>query len=122
MEDHLRLLLGERIPPGGTDADTFFTDPDIIDLLDTYGDINAAAAAGWRGKAAEYAKYIDIEESGSTRKMSQMYRQAELQANYFGKLASGSVEERLQAARGGIIARTSNWLHPRDDSERARRA
>lgn len=114
LEDHLRLLLGERVPEGGTDADTFFSDLEITDLLDTFGDVLLAAAAGWRSKAAEFAKYIDIDESGSTRKLSQMYRQAELQANYFSKAAGEDSTTRTAALAGGVVARSAAWAVPPD--------
>lgn len=115
VEDHLRLLLGERIPEGGLDTDTFFTDDEVESLLETTGgNINLAASLGWRAKAAEFAKYIDIDESGSTRKLSQMYRQADLQANYFAKIADVDTEALTQLARGGIVARTSQWAVPPD--------
>lgn len=114
LEDHLRLLLGERIPPLGTDADTFFTDAQIIELLDTYGDLNLACSAGWSAKAAEFSKYIDIDESGSTRKLSQMYRQARLQADHFAKMAEEGGQTRADGLRSGIVARSSQIMIPPD--------
>lgn len=113
--DHLRLLIGERIPEGGLDTDTFFSDDDIADLLTVSGnDINVAASLGWRAKAAEFAKYIDIDESGSTRKLSQMYRQAVLQAEHFAKVAGDGGEQRVQSLRSGIVARSAQWAVPAD--------
>jgi hypothetical protein len=85
--DKLRLYLGERIPEGGTDADTFFSDDEIQDLLDTANAANQglffAAVLGWSAKAGEYARLIDINESGGDRKLSQRYRQALQQLNYY---------------------------------------
>lgn len=48
----LRLFLDERIPAGGLAADTRFSADDIDTLLSEAATIQAAAAAGWRLKAA----------------------------------------------------------------------
>lgn len=48
----LRELIDEIIPLGGTDADTRFLEMQIDAMLVAAGDINAAAATGWRLKAA----------------------------------------------------------------------
>lgn len=82
--DTLRLYLGERIPAGGTDADTFFSTTEIQDLLDRHPEsLNGAAAEGWRAKAAEFATLVDTSESGGSEKMSQMHKQAlEMEAKY----------------------------------------
>lgn len=113
IEEHLRLLLGERIPEGGSDTDTFFSDDELAALLATTNNtLSQAASLGWRSKAAEFAKYIDIDESGSSRKLSQMYRQAVLQADHFESLSGAALEERLQNARGGILARSAPWAVP----------
>lgn len=52
LRTRLRRLIDERIPSGGTDADTRFTDAEIDDLLTEASSIEEAAAAGWRQKAA----------------------------------------------------------------------
>lgn len=52
LRTKLRRLLDERIPAGGTDADTRFTDAEIDELLTEASSIEEAAAAGWRQKAA----------------------------------------------------------------------
>jgi hypothetical protein len=49
----LRRYLDEKIPPGGTDADTRFTNTEIDDLLTENTSLEAAAAAGWEEKAAK---------------------------------------------------------------------
>lgn len=52
LRDQLRNMLDERIPFGGTDADTRFSNGEIDELLAGFDDINAAAAEGWDRKAA----------------------------------------------------------------------
>ena len=82
--DQLRLFIDERIPPGGSDADTGFLDADLQMLLDNnQGNLYGAAADGWAIKAGFYHALIDINENGSDRKMSQMYDHAEKRAKYF---------------------------------------
>jgi hypothetical protein len=68
----LRSQLGERIPVGGTDADTMFTDAEIIDLL-SYSN---PELEGWRRKAAEFANLVDTTEGTSKRAMSQLHANA----------------------------------------------
>ncbi|HOV80763.1 MAG TPA: hypothetical protein PK728_11780 [Bacillota bacterium] len=52
LRAELRELIDEVIPPGGTEADTRFTDTQIDALLTAASDINEAAANGWTRKAA----------------------------------------------------------------------
>lgn len=72
--EELRARLGERIPATGTDADTMFTDAEIIDLITNYGD--AAVLEGWRRKAAEFANLVDTTEGTSKRAMSDLHNNA----------------------------------------------
>ena len=52
----LRKLLDERIPEGGSDADTRFSDADIDELLSEAVNIYEAAAAGWTLKATMFQR------------------------------------------------------------------
>ena len=52
LRDQLRELIDERIPPGGTDADTRFSDAELDRILQAASTLNQAAAEGWRRKAA----------------------------------------------------------------------
>lgn len=84
----LRRMVGDRIPPGGnTDGtDTFFSNEEITDLIEeAEGNLNVAAYAGWTAKMAEYAEFVDIDESGSTRRLSQLYKNAALMQAHYGK-------------------------------------
>lgn len=72
-----RLYVGEAIPTGGHDTDTFFTDGVIGGMvMEAGGNVLRAASQLWRMKAAEYARLIDLDEGGSVRKLTQRYRQA----------------------------------------------
>lgn len=49
---YLRLLTDERIPAGGSEADTSFTDAELTSITSTCSDdINLAASEVWRIKA-----------------------------------------------------------------------
>lgn len=51
LREELREMLAETIPPGGTDADTNFTDAQIDRLLTRSVSIYTAASKGWERKA-----------------------------------------------------------------------
>ena len=56
LRTKLRKLLDERIPEGGSDADTRFWDADIDELLIDATNIYGAAAAGWTIKASMFQR------------------------------------------------------------------
>jgi hypothetical protein len=104
----LRLYLGERVPIGGTDADTFFTDDELNGLLlaSEYG-VEGAAVIGWAVKAGEFARLIDINESGGDRKLSQKFRNANTQLQYY----QGLVETKIanSTAVGRVGPKSIDW-------------
>lgn len=103
--DRLRRMVGDRIPPGKTDKDTFFTDEELQDMLDMNNDdINAAAAEGWLSKAAEFAKLIDQSRAGNTHKLSQMFKNAEAMAEHYAHFVKGDVD----AIVGRVVGRAIN--------------
>lgn len=68
--DELRRKISEP------DPDTW-TDQMLSDLIDAAsGDINVVAGNLWEEKASIYAEMTDISEAGSSRKNSQLYKQA----------------------------------------------
>lgn len=75
--DRLRRATGEV----GSSA---YTDEDLDYFLDqSSGDTDAAAALVWREKASGYAEMVDITEAGSSRKNSDLFKNAISQAEYF---------------------------------------
>jgi hypothetical protein len=67
-------------------TDTESTDPPFDDaymggLIDEEGSVNLAAVTVWRIKAAQTAGFVDVTESGSSRKLSQLTDQALKMAN-----------------------------------------
>jgi hypothetical protein len=78
----LRGLLGERV--ADDTSVTFFTNEEIDGLLAMADqNLNLAALYGWTMKASELSRQIDIDESGASRKLSQRYRAAQQQMNFF---------------------------------------
>jgi len=76
--DRLRDRLGERIPDGGSDADTLFTNYQLSDLLDRNdGVFEDALVEGWQIKVAEYSNLVDTTEGTSKRSMSDLRSQAQ---------------------------------------------
>lgn len=76
-DDKLRVLLGEKIPEGGSDADTYFTDAEIGNILgDAGGNLRRAAYEGWQMKAAYYAELITVSEGNALRQMSDLHKHA----------------------------------------------
>lgn len=72
----LRRYLGEKIPPGGTEADTRFMDEELEDLLNESKTIYGAASIGWTEKAATIQSEMgDVEE---TRTGEETYRFTQL--------------------------------------------
>jgi hypothetical protein len=113
MDDSLRLrrLLGEQIPPDKTDADTFFTNAEIDDLLNNHqgpkGDnFYSAVAEGWERKAGAYADLVNTTHGGAQRAMSDLSAHAERRLEHFHQLAQGRRGTRIgQVKRAGTTLR-----------------
>jgi hypothetical protein len=105
-QSRLRMLLGERIPLNATDNETFFTNEEIADLLTNNGDdLNAAALEGWTAKLAEFAKLVDREETGSSKKFSQMFKHAQAMVDKYGEI----VTDTTAASVGHVVGRVAVW-------------
>ncbi len=70
---------------GYVEADPY-DDQQLSDLIDALG-INRVAAMIWQQKAAQYASLVDTSESGSSRSMSQLHKNALTMAANFTKAA-----------------------------------
>lgn len=70
--------------------DDVFTPPVLSSMIDAVG-VNGAAASIWRQKAAKYASLVDVSESGSSRSMSQMYKNAAQAAKDFQDLSDSEI-------------------------------
>lgn len=98
----LRALIGESIPAGKTDADTMFSEAEVADLLEeAFGDVNGAAYYGWREKAANYARLVNVNEGNAARELSDLHRQAlRMMDRYVGYVETPS---RGRARMGRIV-------------------
>lgn len=73
----LRWYIGERIPAGGSDTDTMFTDAELSQLItDAGGNWAAALSDGWSAKAAAYANLVDTAEGTAKRALSDLHQHA----------------------------------------------
>jgi hypothetical protein len=74
---NLRTLIGERVRVGQQPSDTLFDDAELNGMIARHnGNLYLAAAEAWNAKAAEYADMVDVNESGSQRQLSQLFKQA----------------------------------------------
>jgi hypothetical protein len=96
----LRLFLSEKIPEGGSDTDTYFSDAEIENILeDANGDTRRAAYIGWQAKAAYYADLVTVSEGNAIRQMSDAYDHAVKMAKLFGDAGSVLTAGRTRIGR-----------------------
>lgn len=95
--DRLRALLGESIQEGSTDADTFFSDIQIANLLSQAdNNMNRAAFEGWRMKAAHYASLVNVVEGNAARQMSDLHKHATDMMKHFSTASDSNVSGRTR--------------------------
>ena len=76
---YFRLLLAEPYAPQTPQPDItgyLFSDDQLQMLLEHTESITRAAQVGWEAKASFFQSLVDVEESGASRKLSQMFRNA----------------------------------------------
>lgn len=99
-EDQLRSLLGESIPDGGVDTDTYFTSAQIANLIiESQGNLNRAAYAGWQMKAAHYADLVNVTEGNSVRQMSDLQGHALAMVKMYASESSDLTAGRTRVGR-----------------------
>lgn len=83
----LRRMIGEpeNVSP--------WDDAAIAALIDASSSMNVAAMKSWEQKAATYAGMVDVQESGSSRRLSQLQEQALRMVAYYRKLITEPDEE-----------------------------
>jgi hypothetical protein len=91
----LRQTTAETDPNGGWD------DESLAAVIDSTESMNAAAARVWSIKAGRYATLVDVTESGSSRKLGDLRKNAAAMADYYAGL---DVPE-AAAAAGPVINR-----------------
>lgn len=106
---YLRLLVADRVRPG---VQNLWDDTELGMMIDRNYTVKAAAAEAWAVKAAEYSELIDMDESGSSRKLSQRYEHAVKMANYYLRIASDEAVTSEASAR--LVGRVASILGPTD--------
>lgn len=100
----LRAMVND--PAGDEQA---FSDDEYATALDNFGaDLNATAAYFWGLKASQYSDLVNVNESGSSRNLGDLYKNAlELQKYYAGQVAGAvTATGGKRKTRIGQIVRT----------------
>lgn len=79
-----------------------FTD-DVLSAMIDAGTINSTASAVWQAKAAQVAHLVDISEGGSSRKMSDLYKNYLALADSFTADAVAAVSAPRSTRTRGIV-------------------
>ncbi len=113
----LRILINERIPSGGTEADTRFTDNELaLILVRCNYNIYAASAEGWYVKAGMFSMMIDVDESGSNRNLSDIFKHALSMGDRYRKAGADQDKELAAIYEGRIPGKAvSPWKVCEDD-------
>ena len=103
----IRSQLGERIPSGGSEADTLFTDAEIQKFFAAGGEnVLKAVYQGWLSKAAELSNLVDTAEGNYSRKFGQLLEHAQAMVKYYGRISGGDPTART---RVGTIHRPGGY-------------
>lgn len=81
-----------------TDSAADYTDEQIEAFLDSGRTVFDFARLYWESKAATFSTLTDVSESGSTRKLSDLHKNALAMAKHFG--TDTAAEEVLQQRKG----------------------
>lgn len=96
----LRLMINQ---PANVDP---WTDDVLGDMIDAASDdLSVAAGKVWRAKAASVAHLVDISEGGSSRKMSDLYKNFIAIAEGYETGGTGAVVETRRPAMTRAITR-----------------
>lgn len=80
-----------------------YSDLVLSERLDADLDFNQTASAIWREKAAAFSTLINVSESGSSRSMGDLYKNALAFANHYSSLIV--TEEQAVAAKSRVGTR-----------------
>jgi hypothetical protein len=96
----LRRMIGDSTEP------YTFTDEEIDEMLTASdGDLRAAAATYWYGRSTEFSQMVDITEAGSTRKNSDLFKNALALAKQFDDDDEVVVDETPPSTTRRIVRR-----------------
>lgn len=103
-EKSLRRRLRDVLADPPDDTDAFFMNDEIHSLLAmNSGDVIGAAYDGWLIRAAFYQEHIDIIESGSDRRMSQMFKNAMAMVDFYKKARDAESGKKADAIAGRVV-------------------
>lgn len=81
-------------------SDSDWDDPKISAYLDAPNSINRVLLLYWEGRAAKLYTAIDVNESGSSRSLSQIYQNAQRMAEYWrDRVATDIAQAQIDDAR-----------------------
>lgn len=109
-QSRLRSRLAEvKTDEEGDGSETFFDDAQITDILSYAGnDLDVATLEGWRRKMARYARLVDVNESGSDRKMSQKFKQAAAMVEFWEGFLGKDADALVDAFRTAVVGKAVN--------------
>lgn len=73
----LRVLINDTTEPYD------LSDEDLSELIDLYPNPDQAASIVWSNKAGQYSTLVNVSESGSSRNMGDMYKNALAMAKFY---------------------------------------
>lgn len=89
----------------GEVGSTTYSDADLDIYIDAAGgDLDAASANIWEEKSSSYAEMVDIAEAGSSRKNSDLFKNAEDKAAFYrAKANAGALEPGTYSTTRAIV-------------------
>lgn len=86
--DRFRFRLGERIPDGGDENDTLFTNVELEEIKESAADDEEAVLLGWQAKLATLSTMVDVTEGPTTRRLSQAFGHAQTMVEKLGSTSA----------------------------------
>lgn len=99
-------IYSTRVNTNTVGEEETFSDESIGFLVDSLGSIEAASASIWRMKAASAAELVDVSEAGSTRKFSDLHKNALTMATLWDRKVPGFLDSTKKRSKVHLIVRT----------------
>lgn len=84
-----------------------YDDNELSTRIDEAASLEQAASVIWREKAASFSTLVDVSESGSSRKLSDLRKAALEQASYYDGVVATAVQATANRPRTRPIVRPS---------------
>lgn len=95
----VREMIGETIPPGGSDVNTMFTDERVTAWINGSSSLEGAALRGWRAKAAEFSNLVNVTDGAASREMSDLLKNALEMVKQYNGLSRGPAFGRTRVGK-----------------------